>query len=200
LLAGDLTRATDAFTEAWSAMRLVLQPAWTPTVPGIGAQEANDPQAQLMQPNGRIMSQVFWRFEGSDFDEHSSERGFTPEVATRRTLRLTIPRGLDGPPQLRIDLADVPGIVQLFGIRLFIPEGAVLWEWDGQAATLAALDHSDLIVMEGVSEAGVFLYLSSRDPNLLLPACPGLEALARDGGCLELDFDWHGTIRRAADA
>ncbi len=201
LLAGDLQRAAAVFNETWQAVSLVMGPAASRealAAQGVTARQAtiahNGEQEQSMQRKGRIMSQVFWRSEGGGFEEAASVCGFTQEGSARRSVLLAIPPGLGPRSQLRLDPADVPGIAQLFGIRLLDLGGATVWEWDGKAATLAAMDCRQVVVLERIVEAGVFLYLPTSDPNLLLPVGPELDKLSCTGGSLELDFAWHGTI------
>jgi hypothetical protein len=197
LLAGDLPRATAAFAETWEALRLLVAPAAARAAladPILVAADTPE-QNQLMQFSGRLMSQAFWRSEKNDFDELASARSFTEEGAGRRLVRLTIPPGVLGSqPKLRLDPVDRPGIAQLFAIRLLDTADTVLWEWDGLSSSLAAMDRRDVIVLERIDEAGVFLYLPTRDPSLLLPLDPVLDQISGPGGFLELDFAWRGTI------
>lgn len=193
LLAGDLERATAVFTETWQAIGVVMGPAAGRGV--LGAQGGIRQEEQPMQRSGRIMTQAFWRSEGGEFEEVASAREFSQENSERRSVRLVIPGGLGPQPQFRLDPVDLPGIAQLFGIKLMDPGGAVIWEWDGQATTLAALDRRHVVVLERIDEAGVFLYLPTSDPRLLLPVCAELDQLSETGGSLELDFAWCGTIQ-----
>jgi hypothetical protein len=193
LLAGERQRALAVFTEAWQTIRLVI--GSMPQLQASSSSQATENKAQSMRGSGTIMSQVFWRSaDAVDFEERNSTRGFTADALTRRSIRLTIPAGLKKTPQFRLDLVDVPGVARLFGIRLVDVDGGTLWEWDGSAVTLASLDHRHMIVLQGISEIGVFLYFPTCDPNLLLPAFPGIEKLCETGGSLDLDFSWHGTL------
>jgi hypothetical protein len=198
LLEGDLNRAAAVFAETWQAIRLGMGPAAPLGGNGAAVHAASNPhngeRKQRMQPNGRIMNQVFWRSEGNEFEEAASARAFTDAGDGRRSVRLAIPGALGPRPQLRLDPADVPGIAQLFGIKLLYPDSAVAWEWDGLPATLAGMERRHVVVLERVDEAGVFLYLPTSDPSILLPVCAELDKLSETGGSLELDFAWRGTI------
>ncbi len=203
LLAGDLNRAAAVFAETWQAIRIAMESAAPLGDGGAGgtqrASHHNGEQKRHMQPNNRIMNQVFWRSAGNEFEEAASERAFTDAGGGRRSVRLAIPRGLGPQLQLRWDPADVAGIAQLFGIKLLYPDGAVAWEWDGLPATLAGMERRHVVVLERIDEAGVFLYLPTSDPSILLPVCPQLDNLSETGGSLELDFAWRGTIDSTFD-
>lgn len=203
LLAGNLNRAAEAFAETWQVIRLVMGPAAAREALAArnGAPRATarqGEQEQSMQRNGRIMSQAFWRSEGGEFEELASARAFTEEGSARRVVRIPIP-GLTSRSQLRLDPADAPGIAQLFGIRLLDSADAVVWEWDGLPASLAAMERHHIVVLERIDEAGVFLYLPNSDPSLLLPVSAELDRLQESGGSLELDFGWRGTIYSMSD-
>lgn len=203
LLTGNLNRAAEVFDETWQAIRLVMGPA---AAREALAAQSSAPRAtadegelkQSMPHSGLVMSQAFWRSEGGEFEELASARAFTKEGSARQTVRLPIP-GLTPRSQLRLDPADAPGIAQLFGIRLLDPAHAVVWEWDGLSASLAAMERHHIVVLERIDEGGVFLYLPNSDPSLLLPVSAELDRLQESGGSLEVDFGWRGTICAMAD-
>jgi hypothetical protein len=82
--------------------------------------------------------------------------------------------------------------------RLSDAEGTVIWDWDGKASTLNAPDRRQVTVPESAGEPGVFLYLPTRDPILLLPLCAQYDRLSQNGGLLEFDRAWRGTINPAS--
>jgi hypothetical protein len=182
LLAGDIQRATAVFSEMWDGARLgtMQSAAWE-----FGAT--------------RILSQVFWRTEGGQFAENASAFAFTPDHFERRRVQLQIPDGLGTGLRFRLDPADTSGIAQVFAIRLLDRSGVAVWEWDGQAATLAAMDRHNMEVFDRLGEEGVFLLMRTRDPILLLPVSADLDRLSGTGGSLELDFAWRGTFRRGEE-
>jgi hypothetical protein len=145
--------------------------------------------------SARLKSQIFWVSEGNaNFGELASAYELTEEGSARRLVRLPIPRGLGRNPHLRLDPADVPGILQIFGIRLLDKIGKVIWEWDRSPISLLTMVSRDIEVLEGVSSPGVLLYMPTPDPIILLPVSKELDRLSGTGGTLELDFAWRGTL------
>ena len=193
LVEGDLDRATALFLETWQAIRLAITPVPPPDDPS-DVDDMND-----VQPNRRILSQLFWRSESGEFNELASAREFTDETVARRRVALRIPGGLGPQMLLRLDPTDIAGTAQLFSIRLLDSAGAVLWEWDRRCASLARMVRRDVIVLERIDEAGVFLFLPTSDPNILLPELVELDKLSESGGCLEFDFAWHGPVHNPSD-
>jgi hypothetical protein len=197
LLAGNVANAERLFGETWQAMRLLLGASSAGQNPPEGGQILGAPDKRKIPVMGgaeRIMSQVFWRLAENDFEETASVRGFTDNTASRRIVRLPIPAGLGPKVQLRLDPADRPGISQFFGIKLLNASEAIQWEWDGLPHSLASMIRRDVVVLERIDESGVFLYLPTSDPSILLPVGAVLEKLSETGGLLELDFAWCGTI------
>jgi hypothetical protein len=191
LLSGDLPGAVVAYAEASESNRLAIELS-------VSQPATAQVKKQKSAHAGNLTSQLFWRQEGGEFNEAASTRRVTRDSPARRKVRLDIPAGLGPRPRFRFDLADSAGIAQLFGMRLLDGEGTPIWEWDGKPSTLNALDRRQLTVLEAAGEPGVFLFLPTRDPMLLLPECTESGRLSQSGGFLEFDYCWRGTIDTAS--
>lgn len=112
----------------------------------------------------------------------------------RQTLRFALDAGLDG---LRLDLADRPGFMHLFALRLLAADGSLTWEWDARSDAgdlLQRCAHHHLVSAAPQPSVfdGIMLLLSGDDPWLELPVPPSVwhgSALAQ-GGTLEVDLGW----------
>ncbi len=114
----------------------------------------------------------------------------------RQTVRFVLPD--DGQPLtgLRLDPADRPGFVHLHAMRLLARDGAVLWQWQGDAAGFRALQaspHRDLVLQSPwPGQAVAPMLLHGADPWLALPiptaALADRQRLAE--AVVEIDLGW----------
>jgi hypothetical protein len=194
---GNVDEALPRFRATWSGMRKVMAGAAVrmQAIEDKLPQERFDAEApkETMQSSGRIMCQVFWRSEEIEFTEIASSSEFTEDGPGPRSVRVALPGGLGSTVELRLDPSDVPGIIQIRGLRIVDSENVSIWEWNGASASLAAMQRRDVAVFERVDEPGVYLFMPTNDPNLLLATGP-IEKLSQPGGYLELDFVWCGSL------
>lgn len=195
---GNVDEALLRFRATWSGMSKVVAaaaPARTQAIENKISQESLDTEApkENMQSSGRIMSQIYWRSEQIEFTEIASSSEFTEEGPGPRRVRIALPGRLGSKVELRLDPSDVPGIAQIRGIRIADSENVSIWEWNGTAASLAAMQRRDVGVFERVDEPGVYLFMPTNDPNILLATGP-IERLSETGGYLEFDFFWRGSL------
>jgi len=103
-------------------------------------------------------------------------------------LHIAIPddRPLAG---LRLDPADRPGFLHLRSLRLLSPNGDCRWQWDGQAASLAAAPRHQLEFGQ-TTETGLTLLLSGDDAWLELPVPTEILATLPPGSALEASMGW----------
>ena len=95
------------------------------------------------------------------------------------------------PRALRLDLADRPGGLRLYGLTLRDGGGRALWQWDGRRDSLAGQPGQQL-AFAGATDAveGVLLLLAGDDPHLELPVPGSALAELREGGELLAELSW----------
>jgi hypothetical protein len=196
---GNVDEALLRFRATWSGMRRIVAAGATGRMQAIEHRlpQATEAPKENMQSSGHIMCQIFWRSEEIEFTEIASSSEFAKECPGPQSVRIALPRGLGSLAELRLDPSDVPGIAQIRGIRIVDSGNVSIWEWNGTAASLAAMQRRDVGVYERVDEPGVYLFMPTNDPNILLATGP-LERLFETGGYLELDFVWWGSLAPVA--
>ena len=153
--------------------------------------ESPGPLLRCPPPELRFACQLFWRLSGADYQADASSATWGQMGAERQSLTLPIP-ALAGPIQaLRLDFADRPGLMRLYGLVLHDDAGQLLWRWDGHRESLATQPSRQLVIVEsGLSSNEVVLFLAGEDPHLELPVpavtLVGLQA----GGQLAVEFSW----------
>ena len=115
----------------------------------------------------------------------------------RQTLAFDLPHANSDITELRLDPADRPGFLHLYGLRLRDASGMVRWSWAANTDSSSPLQqapHDQItwsLPMATISDAALLL-LYGDDPWLKLPIPP--EALARSmetqGARLEADMGW----------
>ena len=139
----------------------------------------------------RFSCQLFWRTPGAAYQESASAVGWGQLGAARQTVTLPIPAQPDGLAALRLDLADRPGLLRLYAMRLTADDGRVLWAWDGRRLSLERqprqqLEFADLEPLA----AGVTVWLAGEDAALELPVPNAALTALAPGGSLALELSW----------
>lgn len=151
-----------------------------------GSNLESDPQRS---PEFVFRCQLFWRQATTAYSEAASSVVFATLGDERQTVRFRLPAEPDL-VALRLDPADRPGFVHLFGLTLRGPDGAVLWAWS-PGCPLPAVEWQQLAPI-GLAESGASLMLHAfgNDPafSLLLPDAV-VETLSR-GAVFELEASW----------
>jgi hypothetical protein len=141
-----------------------------------------------LRPGGTrvAVAQLFWRCEGSPFEERCSSQAGYAVPGPKRTLRLPVSTDR-APAELRLDISDRRGLLRLHSLRLISPEGARVWSWEGEAGVLDRAAAFQVAISHRPLDGGVPLVCcTGPDPWIILPVPP--EALARlaGGGALEV--------------
>lgn len=132
------------------------------------------------------------------YDEEEKITGRGTMGVGRQTLAFPLPHlPAGGITQLRLDPADRPGFLHLYGLTLRHADGSSLWRWNAAtdaAQTLKNAPHDQIIwnmPLPGVSDAALLL-LSGDDPWIKLPIDPKTLAkcLQTPGARLEADLGW----------
>lgn len=114
---------------------------------------------------------------------------------SRQTLIFDIAASPNGYTHVRIDPADRPGFFRLHHLRIKLPDGHPVWQWEAQRdplATLADARHNQIVFSSPWELAsGALLLLHGDDPWVELPLAPGLlKTIAKTGARLEACVDW----------
>lgn len=133
-------------------------------------------------------SQLFWRFDGEEYATHQSRMATGLLGVDRQIIAFELPPATRPLYALRLDPADRPGFLHIYGMRLLDQEGAETWKWAGDFASLAYMPHRDIVFSPDYAK-GVML-LTGDDPNIELPIASGLLAGLMQGGKLEIELGW----------
>lgn len=149
------------------------------------------PLLQCPPPELRFACQLFWCLPQIGYQAEHNRIAWGQIGIERQVLSLAIPELSVPPSALRLDCADRPGLVRLYGLILFDNEGRLLWQWDGQRESLANQPSRQLaIAAPGLSTEGVILLLAGDDPQLELPIPVAALAELRLGGELRVEISW----------
>lgn len=92
---------------------------------------------------------------------------------------------------LRLDPADRPGFLHLFGLRLTAAGGETLWQWNGEPASIDQGASQQVVFRSPVfASPGAVLLLTGEDPFFELPLEADTLEACRDGAVLEVDLGW----------
>jgi len=110
-------------------------------------------------------------------------------------LNFEIAAGTSPYTSVRFDPADRPGFFRLFGMRLLLPDGSLLWELQTEAGSADLLTngrHQQILCqLPWVVSEGVLLFLYGDDPWLELPLQSSVLAqVSRHGARLEVSCGW----------
>lgn len=142
-------------------------------------------------PELRFACQLFWRAPEASYRESDSRVRWGRIGATRQTVLLSVPELASPPEALRLDLSDRPGVLRLYALALRDGKNRLLWQWDGQRASLAARPGQQLAFAERDSAAdGLLVLLAGEDPNLELPVPASALASLQGGGELAVELSW----------
>lgn len=131
------------------------------------------------------------------YDEEEKITGRGTMGTGRQTVVFPLPSPAAGITQLRLDPADRPGFLHLYGLTLRHADGSSCWHWSAATDAALALKNAphDQIVwnmpLPGVSNAALLL-LSGDDPWIKLPIDPVVLArcMQTPGARLEADLGW----------
>ncbi|MCL1960802.1 MAG: methyltransferase domain-containing protein [Desulfovibrionaceae bacterium] len=106
----------------------------------------------------------------------------------RQTLRFDLP---PSPPltSLKLDPADRPGFLYLYGCTLADHAGQALWQWAPGDPALADAPLHDLTFAPSQTEGRCLALLHGDDPSIELPIAPQILTQAA-GGALSVELGW----------
>lgn len=112
---------------------------------------------------------LYWRDADGYREDHKVVRwGALGEAM--QCLVIDMPATLGAVRGLRLDPSDRPGFLHLRSIELLSPAGVSLWRWDGDAHSLAAARHEQVVFGERAAGGeGIVVLLAGEDPQLELP-------------------------------
>lgn len=114
----------------------------------------------------------------------------------RQALQFVLPATGVPISHLRLDPADRPGFLHLYGLALQGPQGETIWSWDAASAIEPLLDstaHSQIVWQAPLAAAApaTLLLLTGEDPWLQLPISQDVLATsAQAGAMLTVECGW----------
>ena len=139
-------------------------------------------------------AQIYLGVDGG-FDEATKLLTTGQMGVAEQTLIFTIPSSQTPYSRIRFDPADRPGFFRLHELRIRLPNGQIVWQWQAAHDSLFALSQGahQQILFSGPWEmaAGALLLLHGDDPWLELPlSAEALGQIATSGAQLEINAGW----------
>ena len=143
-------------------------------------------------PELRYSVGLFWRQEHSEYEESRSSVVFAGMGVERQEIEIEIPARSGALSSLRLDPSDRPGLMRLYSIALYDPQGGAIWVWDGKASTLEAAGHRQQIVFADRDDGieGITALLAGDDPQFELPVPKKRLQRLSDGGVCKITVSW----------
>lgn len=153
-------------------------------------------QAPLPQPVPEFTCELFLRDESGYSQRNKlTRRGVIGE--SRQTLSFSVPLHPNGWLALRLDPADRPGIMHLYGMRLLDSSSQAVWEWRHGASIASTSDlhlashHQIFWDLQADTLPGQTMILLGVDPWVELPIPPAcLQAESQTPTHLEVEVGW----------
>src|SRR5699024_2466368 len=135
--------------------------------------------------------QVYWRFEKEEYQEENSAHALGRIGAESQVIRLSLPPMTQAPSGIRVDLADRPGFLQLYSIKLYDKEKSRIWKWKGNTISLQTKETHQIEFASALTTPfGVNILLTGEDPYFELPIHEDHLEPLKAGGSLELTLSW----------
>ena len=143
-------------------------------------------------PELRYSVELFWREEHSDFDESRSSLVFADMGVERQEIEIEIPALPGALGGLRLDPSDRPGLMRLYSISLYDPQGGAVWVWDGKASILEGAGNPYQIVFADRNDGieGIAVLLAGDDPRFELPVPEKRLGRLSQGGVCKISVSW----------
>lgn len=131
----------------------------------------------------RSMPTLYWRGRDQQYDKERSASAPVAIGSYRQRIRFNFPLG--DAHELRLNIADQPGVVVLHGMQL-LGHSQVLWSWKESHGALLSRDHEALLVLpnKDVNE-GVYLESRNHDAWFIVPVSA---EEAKVGNALEMEL------------
>ena len=148
-----------------------------------------EPRVEVASTN-RFLSQIFWRTRDGIFTEENSASAGGEITANRQTLQISIPPLAGEPFVLRWDMADHPGVLQVFALDLIDPRGRTLWSLSHCPGTSAFRSVEQAIVVPASPAAPATFLIAGTDPWVELATAGVASTSLLEGGTFLLDYAW----------
>jgi O-antigen biosynthesis protein len=152
----------------------------------------------VAQPEGAasalFSAQLYLAIDGS-FDE-TTKLVTTGQIGSaHQTLRFSIPVSQVPYSRIRLDPADRPGFFRLHELRIRLPNGHIVWQWQAEQDSLVTLSqgaHQQILFSTPwAMAAGALLLLHGDDPWLELPlSADVLTQVTANGAELNINAGW----------
>jgi len=150
----------------------------------------HEASGDLLPARALFSSELFWSVDGNYAQTQKlTARG---EIGCeRQTLRFDLPAPSTPVSSLRLDLADRPGFIHLYGLTLIDRAGKPLWRWTpADLGAITSAPHTDLIFAPpAFADGGFMVLMYGNDPWIELPV-PPLALAQAAGGVLAVELGW----------
>ncbi len=176
---GTVLQSPDAL-----AYQFIIEAQPGPHAEAVIAQLAHD--APLPSPRGLVITtQLYWSGAEGNFSEDQTVLGISGPATGQIELSLNLPAQCGPIARLRLDPVNCTGYFRVDELALRSASGALLWRWDGHAATLAARHELALFT----APDGLTWLSTGNDPSIELPL--SAEVCAQlDGASMTVRMSW----------
>jgi len=173
----------------------ILQPTDLPMPTLVGASAGGHAESAAPGPASALYSAEIYLATQGQFNECTKFVAPGRIGDHRQILLFEIPAAPEPYTHVRFDPADRPGFFRLHHLRLSLPDGERLWQWQAGQDDLAVLTnaHQQQILISSPWEmaAGALLLLHGDDPWLELPLDEAVfQQMSQNGARLEVCAGW----------
>ncbi|MDD2919839.1 methyltransferase domain-containing protein [Rhodoferax sp.] len=191
-VARHLLATPDALTYQFIS---VLQPADLAMPTLVGSSAGGHAESAASEPASALYSAEIYLATQGHFNECTKLVAPGRIGDPRQTLLYEIPAAPEPYTHVRFDPADRPGFFRLHHLKLSLPDGQSLWQWQAGQDALAVLANAHqqqiLISSPWETSAGALLLLHGDDPWLELPLDDAvLQQIGQNGAQLEVCAGW----------
>jgi hypothetical protein len=138
-----------------------------------------------------FVAQVYWAAKGQPFTRSQCVSARAERRPGDQSVSFPLPPFRAEETELRLDLADGPGVMRINSLRFVDRSGRALWEWDGRAESLAKSKTKQVTFLpRRRGSRGAEVRLEGDDPYITFALDRGVSRGASVEGALEFGFAW----------
>ena len=148
--------------------------------------------AETEQPEvTAFTAQVYWAAKGQPFTRSQCVSARAERRPGDQSVSFPLPPLRVEETELRLDLADGPGVMRINSLRFVDRSGRALWEWDGRAKSLARSRAKQVTFLpQQRGSRGAEVRLEGDDPYVTFALDRGVPRGALVEGSVEFGFAW----------
>lgn len=139
-------------------------------------------------------AQLYWKLGEATYQEENSNVQGVRFSDSFQKIVLDIPVQEEEIKELRLDVANKPGVVALRSIKIYDLDSRLLWSFNDEKIDIGNIALHDALIYEYCEESHVIkMLLHSDDSYLILPIKDELLVMLKKGASLEMDVSWSVT-------